>query len=154
MAVALFVAGAACRREAAPDAQAGQGRTGALPLARVTIESPSGRASTVQAEIARTDADRDRGLMFRERLGDGEGMLFVFDEEGDHRFWMKNTLVPLDMIFIDGAGRVVGVVARAAPGTLEPRSAGRSRSVLEVRGGWAAERGVGPGDRVRVEELR
>jgi hypothetical protein len=156
--VALFVAGSACRRESAsgapgPEQPPATRAPGALPLARVTIESPSGRASTVRAEVARTDADRDRGLMFRERLGDDEGMLFVFDEEADHRFWMKNTLVPLDMIFIDGAGRVVGVVARAAPGTLEPRSAGRSRSVLEVRGGWAAERSVARGDRVTVEEL-
>jgi uncharacterized membrane protein (UPF0127 family) len=92
--------------------------------------------------------------MFRERLDDGEGMLFVFEEEADHRFWMKNTLVSLDMIFIDSAGRVVGVVERAAPGTLEPRSAGASRSVLEVPGGWAAARGIARGDRVTVEELR
>jgi uncharacterized membrane protein (UPF0127 family) len=91
--------------------------------------------------------------MFRERLGDGEGMIFLFREEGDHQFWMKNTLIPLDMIFVDGGGRVVGVVERAQPGSLEPRSGGRSRSVLEVRGGWAAERGVRPGDRVTIEEL-
>jgi uncharacterized protein len=103
--------------------------------------------------VARTDADRDRGLMFRERLGDREGMIFLFDEEAEHAFWMKNTLIPLDMIFVDGASQVVGVVERATPGSLAPRSAGRSRAVLEVRGGWAAERGVRAGDRVTVEEL-
>ena len=106
------------------------------------------------AEVARTDAEVERGLMFRGKLGDGEGMLFVFREEGEHVFWMKNTLHPLDMIFVDGARTVTGVVASAAPGSLEPRFGGRSRWVLEVRGGWAAERGVQAGDRVTIEELR
>lgn len=91
--------------------------------------------------------------MFRVRLAEDQGMIFLFDEEAEHAFWMKNTLIPLDLIFVDGASRVVGVVERATPGSLEPRSAGRSRAVLEVRGGWAAERGVRPGDRVTVEEL-
>jgi uncharacterized membrane protein (UPF0127 family) len=92
--------------------------------------------------------------MFRERLGDGDGMLFVFGAEDEHAFWMKNTLIPLDMIFVDSQRRVAGVVANATPGSLEPRSAGRSRWVLEVPGGWAAARGVARGDRVVIEELR
>jgi uncharacterized membrane protein (UPF0127 family) len=106
----------------------------------------------VVAELARTEAEHERGLMFRERLGDEEGMLFVFGAEDEHAFWMKNTLIPLDMIFVDGGRHVVGVV-NASPGSLEPRSAGRSRWVLEVRGGWAAARGVARGDRVVIEEL-
>jgi uncharacterized membrane protein (UPF0127 family) len=120
---------------------------------RVTIASPSGRESAVTAEVARTPADRERGLMFRTKLADHEGMLFVFDEDAEHAFWMRNTLIPLDMIFIDTARSVVGVVERAVPGSLEPRSGGRCRYVLEVRGGWVAERGVRRGDRVVVEEL-
>jgi uncharacterized membrane protein (UPF0127 family) len=77
-------------------------------------------------------------------------MLFLFDETAEHAFWMKNTLIPLDMIFIGDDGRVVGVVSRTTPGSLEPRSAGGpSRFVLEVNGGWAAAHGVAPGDPVR-----
>jgi hypothetical protein len=89
--------------------------------------------------------------MYRTRLDEGAGMLFVFDELAEHAFWMKNTLITLDMIFIDDAGRVTGVVERATPGSLEPRSAGPSRYVLEVNGGWAAAKGVAAGDQVRFE---
>jgi uncharacterized membrane protein (UPF0127 family) len=149
--LALALAGAACRGEAPPPAA---GRTAAVgERARVVLHSPSGRRSAVVAEVARSEDARARGLMFRERLGDDEGMLFVFDEEAEHAFWMKNTLIPLDLIFADGRGTIVGIVASAEPGSLELRSAGRSRLVLEVRGGWAAERGVRAGDRLVVEEL-
>jgi uncharacterized membrane protein (UPF0127 family) len=102
-------------------------------------------------EVARTEAERARGLMFRTALADDAGMLFVFDETGEHPFWMKNTLIPLDLIFIDDSGRVTGVVARATPGSLEPRSAGSGRYVLEVNGGWAEAKGVAAGDQVRFE---
>jgi uncharacterized membrane protein (UPF0127 family) len=105
----------------------------------------------VAVEVARTEPERARGLMFRTSLADGAGMLFVFDETGEHPFWMKNTLIPLDMIFIDDSGRITGVVARATPGALEPRSGGASRFVLEVNGGWAEARGVAAGDQVRFE---
>jgi hypothetical protein len=133
---------------ACPSLADGETRPPEVP--RVVIES-GGRSHPVTVEVADDEASRERGLMFRERLEPGHGMLFVFDEEGEHPFWMKNTLIPLDMIFIDGVGRVSGVVSRAQPGSLEPRSGGRSRYVLEVPGGWAAERGVKKGDRVRFE---
>jgi uncharacterized membrane protein (UPF0127 family) len=92
--------------------------------------------------------------MERRELGADAGMLFLFDETSDHAFWMKNTLIPLDMLFIAEDGRIVGVVARAIPGDLSPRSAGgASRYVLEVNGGWAAAHGVGAGDRVHFENV-
>jgi uncharacterized membrane protein (UPF0127 family) len=140
----------ACAREtgAAPKPP---GDTRLAERARVVVASPSGRRATVTAEVARTEADRARGLMWRERLGDDEGMLFVFPETADHTFWMRNTLIPLDMIFVDEHGLVTGVVARATPHSEEPRSAGRSRWVLEVNGGWAEAHGVRPGDRVSIE---
>jgi len=119
--------------------------------ARVVIAPRKGGTLVVAVEVARTEAERARGLMFRTSLGDGAGMLFVFDETGDHPFWMKNTLIPLDMIFIDDSGRVTGVVARATPGSLEPRSGGPGRYVLEVNGGWAEQKGVAAGDQVRFE---
>jgi uncharacterized membrane protein (UPF0127 family) len=92
-------------------------------------------------------------MMFRKELADGKGMLFVFDEEAEHTFWMKDTLIPLDMIFVDSSGRVSGIVARARPLTLEPRQGGLARWVLEVPGGWAAANGVRIGDRMRTEGI-
>jgi uncharacterized membrane protein (UPF0127 family) len=119
--------------------------------ARVVVEPRRGGTLPVPVEIARTEPERARGLMFRTSLAAGAGMLFVFDETGDHPFWMKNTLIPLDMIFIDDVGRITGVVARAVPGSLEPRSGGPSRYVLEVNAGWAEANGIASGDQVRFE---
>src|SRR5512137_2677247 len=91
---------------------------------RAILES-GGKTHVVQVQLADTPEKRDRGLMFRKELADGHGMLFLFDEEGEHSFWMKDTLIPLDLIFVDSSGRVTGIVARARPLTLEPRSGGR-----------------------------
>ncbi len=94
------------------------------------------------------------GLMHRWRVPDGTGMLFVMGSSGVHRFWMKNTLVPLDMIFIDAGYRVVGVVENAAP--LDEALRGVdvvSRYVLEVPGGWSARNGVAPGQMATVVRL-
>jgi uncharacterized membrane protein (UPF0127 family) len=122
------------------------------PRARVSVESPSGRSASVRVEVMRTESERERGLMFRQKLGADEGMLFVFPESGDHAFWMKNTLIPLDMIFIAETGTVVGVVADAEPMTTVPRSVGApSRYVLEVNAGWSAAHAIAKGDRVRFE---
>ncbi len=119
---------------------------------RVVVES-GGLTHPVVVELAADPASRERGLMFRKHLEDGHGMLFVFDEEAEQSFWMKNTLIPLDMVFISGQGRVVTVIARAEPLSLSPRVGGPCRYVLEVPGGWAEARGVGPGDRVRFENV-
>ena len=124
------------------------------PPARVVLETAAGGRHFVAVEIARTEAERRQGLMHRTSLGDDAGMLFIFDETGDHTFWMANTLIPLDMIFLDEEGRVVGVVERAEPRSTAPRGVGAaSRYVLEVNGGWAKARGVKPGDRARFENV-
>jgi uncharacterized membrane protein (UPF0127 family) len=140
-----------CRASApAPDG----GGDAPQPAPRVVVESPSGRSASVKVEVARTEAERERGLMFRREIGADEGMLFLFPESGDHAFWMKNTPIPLDMIFIAEGGTVVGVVAGAEPFSLAPRSVGApSRYVLEVNGGWGAAHGVARGDRVRFEGI-
>lgn len=119
---------------------------------RVVLES-GGKSHVVRVELADTDPKRERGLMFRKELPDGQGMLFLFDEEREHTFWMKDTLIPLDMIFVDGSGRVTTIVANARPLTLEPRTGGPARMVLEVPGGWARAHDVRVGDRMRVEGL-
>ncbi len=124
------------------------------PAPRVVVETRAGARHVVSVELARTDAERARGLMERRELAPDAGMLFLFDETAEHPFWMKNTLIPLDMLFISDDGLVAGVVARAVPGDLSPRSAGGpSRFVLEVNGGWAAAHGVAVGDRVRFENV-
>ncbi|MBI5071015.1 MAG: DUF192 domain-containing protein [Deltaproteobacteria bacterium] len=126
----------------------------ASAVPRVIIDSPSGRSTEVTVELARTADEQARGLMFRERLAPGTGMLFLFPVAEERSFWMQNTLIPLDMIFIDDAGRVVGVVERAEPLTTALRGVGKpSRYVLEVAGGMVAERGVRAGDRVRFEGI-
>ncbi len=122
-------------------------------LATVIFDTPDGPVK-VSAEVADTREERRVGLMRRNHLADDAGMLFVFPREGDQSFWMKNTLIPLDMIFINSALRVVGIVRGAAPHSLEPREVGQaSRYVLEVNGGWAARRRVQVGVRVRLPGL-
>jgi uncharacterized membrane protein (UPF0127 family) len=138
----------ACATRPAPEPAA------AAPAPRVVVETAAGRSLPVQVELARTDEERARGLMNRRQLAEGAGMLFLFSETEPRAFWMKNTFIPLDMLFIDDAGRVVGLVERAEPLTTSPRDPGvPSRYVLEVNGGWAERHGVRPGDRVRFENV-
>ncbi len=121
---------------------------------RVVVETADGKRHAVAVEIARTDAQREQGLMFRRELGAEAGMLFLFDETSEHGFWMKNTLIPLDMIFIAEDGRIVGIVEGAEPLDETLRTVGApSRYVLEVRGGWSKAHGVRKGDRVRFENV-
>ena len=123
--------------------------------ARAVVETAAGGRHEVRVELARTDAERARGLMWRERLEPDAGMLFLFDETELHGFWMKNTLIPLDLIFIGEDGRIVGIVESAAPQTETLRDVGApSRYVLEVNGGWSAARGVRAGDRVKFDPLK
>ncbi len=101
-------------------------------------------------EIADTLAERNRGLMFRESLPSAGGMLFVYDQPQDVAFWMKNTLIPLDMIFADAAGRVQRVHANAVPGDLTAIPGGASiQFVLEINGGMAKRLGITEGAEMR-----
>ena len=87
--------------------------------------------------------------MFRQAVGDNQGMIFLYDPPQVASFWMKNTLIPLDMIFIAPGGRILRIESNAVPLSLDPVSAGESVSaVLEIRGGRAAELGVKAGDKV------
>ncbi len=111
----------------------------------VRFETPRG-PWIVKVEVAQTDEDRERGLMFRRNLPPDHGMVFVFQTTTEHGFWMHNTLLSLDMIFIGDDRKVVGVVERAEPHTDTVRTVHKpSRYVVEVSGGEAAAHAVGPG---------
>ncbi|MBI1308734.1 MAG: DUF192 domain-containing protein [Proteobacteria bacterium] len=117
----------------------------ALPEVHVQV----GQAK-VEAEVADTDAEREHGLMGRQVMAEDQGMLFVWDTADRHIFWMKDTPLPLDMIFIAG-GKVVGVKAQAQPYDESNIDVGvDSDSVLEMNGGWAARHHVAVGDAVAV----
>jgi uncharacterized membrane protein (UPF0127 family) len=105
----------------------------------------------VRVEVARTSEARQLGLMHRRELAAGHGMLFLMPDERVQAFWMRNTLIPLDMIFINRAGVVVGVVAMAEPLTETPRQVDApSLYVVEIPGGHAALMGIGTGSRMRA----
>ncbi len=114
----------------------------------VTIETRGG-ARRFTVEIARSPEQRARGLMFRTELDRNSGMLFVFDQPGIVRMWMKNTLIPLDMLFIAEDGRISRIAARTTPLSEKTiASGGPVRAVLELPAGTAARLGIAEGDRV------
>lgn len=101
-------------------------------------------------ELAQTPEERNRGLMFRESMAPGAGMLFIYEAPQPAAFWMKNTLIPLDMIFLDRTGLVTRVHANAVPGDLTPIDGGRAvYAVLEINGGLAARYGIDPGSQMQ-----
>jgi uncharacterized protein len=120
------------------------------PAGLPTLEIASKTGVHVFAvQIADTEAQRAKGLMFRKELPDGQGMLFDFQREQEVSFWMKNTYIPLDMIFIRGDGRILRIAENTEPlSTRIIPSGGPVRAVLEVIGGTARKFGIAPGDRV------
>ena len=137
---------------------AGLAFTGAAPAqaagqAALEIVTRTGvRSFTV--ELATNDAERERGLMFRKELPEGRGMLFDFQHEQTVAFWMHNTYIPLDMIFIRADGRILSIAENTKPmsDALVP-SGGPVRAVLEVIGGTARKLGIAPGDQVESGAL-
>ncbi len=101
-------------------------------------------------EVADTGAERSKGLMFRKSMATSAGMLFVYETPRAVSFWMKNTLIPLDMIFADATGTVTRVHENAVPGNLKPVDGGAGvKSVLEINGGVARRLGIGEGTVLR-----
>ena len=141
----LLVAGA-CHTQAAPDPAV------KLPTGAVRFETPRG-PWVVRVEIANTDQTRERGLMFRRDLPQNTGMIFLFPTTEEHSFWMHNTLIGLDMIFV-GEDRSVAGVVTAPPMNDAPRTVHKpSRYVIEVGSGEAAAHAVGPGTRIVFVEI-
>ena len=101
-----------------------------------------------------TPEGRERGMMYRTSNPEDHGMLFVFPEETEHPFWMKNTLISLDMLFVAADGRIVGIHPDAVPLSTNSLTVGKpSMYVLEVNGGWAARHNVRPGDRMEFHAV-
>lgn len=116
----------------------------------ILLEGKTGRR-VVHIERADSEEERERGLMFRDHLPGDSGMLFLFPEESDHHFWMHETRIPLDMIFIDKEGRIVGIIHSARPMSDEILSAGKpSTAVLEVPGGTCTAIGLEEGIRISI----
>ncbi len=109
----------------------------------------------VQIEIADDNEERMKGLMFRENLGENSGMLFIFEDESTQSFWMKNTLIPLDIIFINEGFEIVDI-KNAVPCTADPcriySSEKPAKFVLEVNSGFAAKNGISIGDKTILNE--
>jgi hypothetical protein len=141
-AVWLAISGSAC---AGPEEPSDGGDVFRIP---VTVRTDDGPV-TFQAEVADTPAERNRGLMDRAELADDHGMLFLFPRPAQQSFWMKNTLIPLDIIFIRPDRTILGIVENAEPETLTSRRVpGLSQYVLEINGGLSSELGIAPGQRV------
>ena len=123
-----------------------------LPRAHVRLKDAYGGVHRVEVEVAATGDARTRGLMWRKSLPAGQGMLFLFPEQEVRGFWMRNTLIPLDMLFITSEHRIVGIIENAEPRTLANRSVGiPSQYVLEVPGGWCQANGIVKGGTVEFE---
>ncbi len=122
----------------------------ARPTDEHTLEIASKTGVHVfSVEIADTEAQREKGLMFRKKLPEGQGMLFDFHQEEPVSFWMKNTYIPLDMIFIRGDGHILRIAENATPLSEQIiPSGGPVLAVLEVIGGTARKLGIAPGDLV------
>jgi len=150
-AVALLLV--ACAQPSAPPATTGGAMGSEVPLPRVVF--PDGYA--VHVELATDDQTRAQGLMYRDRLRDHTGMLFFFSEMSVHGFWMKNTLIPLDILWIDEGRRVVHARYDVPPCQADPCPSYdpgvSAKYVLEVAGGVARSHGLTQGSQLRFEGL-
>ena len=119
-----------------------------LKVIPLTVTGQGG-THTFRVELAETPEAQRKGLMFRTELPDDEGMIFPYDGTTAQSFWMKNTPLPLDIIYVGPDGRISNIAAMTEPYSLEPvYSVGPVLGVLELRGGLAAELGIEPGDKV------
>ena len=158
--LALLIAAVGCSPLAAGSTSAQQAAA-ATPAAQLAVHSVSGLTivpltvttasgpHVFKVEVAATPGEQERGLMFRSVMGADEGMIFPMDPPRRTAFWMKNTVIPLDIIFIGADHKVLNVAANAVPYDLSPLpSDGDAAAVLELIGGRAAQIGLKPGDMV------
>lgn len=135
-----------------PRAMSGQG---ADEAPRMTFSLGDGPGASFALELAISAKEQQRGLMFRRQMKQDWGMLFIYPSDGQRSFWMRNTLMPLDMVFINSKGVVVNVIANVPPLTETPRpSTGPARYVLELGAGVANKSGIASGSRVTLTGVK
>lgn len=153
--LSLALAAAACspqtaeaeRAPATPAAPAVHPESG-LEIIPLTVDV-AGKRHSFRVEVARTPAQQEKGLMFRKAMGADEGMLFPYAQPRILSFWMRNTVLPLDIIYVGPDGKVVNVIANAEPYSEKPLwSSAPASAVLELNAGRAAQLGIGPGTTV------
>lgn len=121
----------------------------AVPPSGLPVVNLSINGKTISAEVANTEVTRETGLMFRREMGKDDGMLFVFPDTAPRAFWMKNTLIPLNIAFIDEKGIILNLW-EMPPMTENPfESAGPAKYALEMNTGWFTSNGAKPGDQVQ-----
>ena len=151
--IILFAAAlAACQPGASSDGVSGNvsGLSEAgLELTPLTVTKANGETHRFSVEIARTPEQQERGMMFRESMGEDEGMIFPYANADFRSFWMKNTLIPLDIIYVKPDKTIANIAAMTQPMSLDFHySTEPVNLVLELKGGRAAELGIQPGDKV------
>ena len=122
------------------------------PLKTGKVAFAEAGGETVTIEVAANDHDRQRGLMYRRSMADDHGMVFTFDAPEEHRFWMHNTCIPLDLLFIDKDGTILGIEENAH--TMDDSTYAIpcvSSYVLELNAGWTRKHGVKAGQRVTLD---
>lgn len=121
---------------------------------RIAIVAPDGSGVRYNVEIAVTPEQMDRGLMFREKLDKTAGMLFIYNRVEEHSMWMKDTQIPLDMVFIDNDGKISRIRENARPYDLRAISSiTPARAVLEINAGQVQEQGIKLGDKIESHAL-
>jgi len=119
------------------------------PQPRLSTIELSAHMYIIQAEVARTDQEKSQGLMYRQSMGDHEGMLFIYDRLETRCFWMRNTLIPLSIAFISDDGTIINI-RDMEPETEKPHCSNRPvRFALEMNQGWFKKRGMQPGFRIQ-----
>lgn len=120
---------------------------------KLEIYSDNGKkVAEFKVEIADNPAERAKGLMFRQELGDNQGMLFIFPGEANHSFWMKNTFISLDLIFVNEDKKIVGIIENTRPESTQPLTIDKpSQYILEVNGGAVKEKGISLGDKLKIK---
>lgn len=141
----------ACRSGSSVKPESGRSDLRGSPT---VVVPAAGRDVRFRVEVARSPQEHERGLMYRAHLDADAGMLFLFDHPSLLTFWMKNTLIPLDMLFLDADRKIVGIVENAEPQTLTARRVeAPAQYVLEIGGGLSARLGIRPGATAEFHDI-
>lgn len=125
-----------------------------FPESALEIKTAGGQSFRFRVQLALTNDQQAQGLMFRPHLADDAGMLFVNRDSREMSMWMKNTIIPLDMLFIAADGKIVNIAENAKPESLDTISSkGPVKGVLELAGGTAKKLGIRPGDQIVSADL-